>query len=162
MNNDMPRGLGHAAWTWTCSIDMGMQPGHGRTACTGHIAWAWTRSMYLACSMDMDMRHGQQVHTACPSSCPCCMPQYTLMSMLHVSLHAACPCSGCMIMSMLHVPRHAAFAHAACHSTCCVSVSMLHAHVNVASPYQCYRFKSKQNGHGHVAGSYKCSIDMGM
>ncbi len=36
----------HAAWTWTCSGDMGVQHGHG------HAAWTWI------CRMDMDMQHG--------------------------------------------------------------------------------------------------------
>jgi hypothetical protein len=36
---------GHAALTWTCSIDMDMQHGHG------HALWTWT------CSMGMDTQH---------------------------------------------------------------------------------------------------------
>ncbi len=39
----MQHGHEHAAWTWTCSIDMDMQ--HG----IGHASWTWT------CSMDMDI-----------------------------------------------------------------------------------------------------------
>jgi hypothetical protein len=35
----------HAARTWTCSIEMGMQHAHGQAACTG------------TCSMDMDTQH---------------------------------------------------------------------------------------------------------
>jgi hypothetical protein len=57
--------LEHAASTWTCNIDMGMQHGHGFSACTGtwsknmdmqyvlgHPAWTCT------CSVDMNMQHG--------------------------------------------------------------------------------------------------------
>jgi hypothetical protein len=40
------RTIGHAAWTWTCSMDMGIQQWHG------HAAWTWT------CSTDMGMQHG--------------------------------------------------------------------------------------------------------
>jgi hypothetical protein len=64
MNMDLQPGQGHAAWTRICSMDMdmqntvymGMQHGHGHTACTGHAAghghaactehaaWAWIRT----------------------------------------------------------------------------------------------------------------------
>jgi hypothetical protein len=50
----MQHGLGHAAWTWTCSIDtersmdLNMQLWHGKAA------WTWT------CSIDMDMQHGHE------------------------------------------------------------------------------------------------------
>jgi hypothetical protein len=39
----MKTGHGHAAWKWTCSLEMYTQPG------PGHVAWSWT------CSMDKDM-----------------------------------------------------------------------------------------------------------
>jgi hypothetical protein len=73
MDMDMHHGRGyaawngHAAWTWTCSLDMdmyssmdiAMQPGHGHAAWTNdmehghaHAAWAWM------CSMDRDVQHG--------------------------------------------------------------------------------------------------------
>jgi hypothetical protein len=53
------------AWTWTCSMDMGVQHGHGWAAWTrtgtmdmdmhhGHGHAPWTRT----CTMDMDMHHG--------------------------------------------------------------------------------------------------------
>jgi hypothetical protein len=36
---------GHAAWTWACSLDMGIQPGHGY----GAYSRTWK------CSMDIDI-----------------------------------------------------------------------------------------------------------
>ncbi len=44
------RTTGHAALTWTCSINMHMQRGHGHGH--GHAAWTW------ACSINMDMQRG--------------------------------------------------------------------------------------------------------
>jgi hypothetical protein len=38
--------LGHAAWTWTCSMDINIQHGHAYAAC------------------DMKMQHGRK-HPAC-------------------------------------------------------------------------------------------------
>jgi hypothetical protein len=41
----------HAARTWTCSKDMGMQHGNGTPHILGHAVWTWTSSM------DKDMQH---------------------------------------------------------------------------------------------------------
>jgi hypothetical protein len=66
----MQHRYGHASRTWTSSIDMDMQHGLGRAACTehaastctqqghGHAAWIW------ACNMRMDMQYGHgHAHT---------------------------------------------------------------------------------------------------
>jgi hypothetical protein len=45
-------GLGHAAWSLTCSMDMDMQNGQDMHHGLGHAQWTW------ACSMDMDLQHG--------------------------------------------------------------------------------------------------------
>jgi hypothetical protein len=46
------------------------------------------------------------------------------MSILHIYVHAACPCPRCMSMLTLHV-----HVYAACPSICCVFMSTLNAHV---------------------------------
>jgi hypothetical protein len=42
----------HAAWTWTCSKGMGI--GHAARTWTSSVDKAWTR----ACRTDMDIQHG--------------------------------------------------------------------------------------------------------
>ncbi len=42
---DMEPGLEHAAWRWTCSLEMDMQPGDEHAALYGHAALTWTRSI---------------------------------------------------------------------------------------------------------------------
>jgi hypothetical protein len=53
MSMYMLLGLDRAASIQKCNIDMGMQHGHGHSACTvlGYAAWTWI------CSMDMDMQY---------------------------------------------------------------------------------------------------------
>jgi hypothetical protein len=48
---DIQPGHGHAAWTWTCCMDMDMQPGHL------HAAWTWTCCLDIGIQpgLDMDM-----------------------------------------------------------------------------------------------------------
>jgi hypothetical protein len=42
---------GHAAWKWTCNMDVDMPYGHG------HAGWTWTRRQIWSYSMDLDNRH---------------------------------------------------------------------------------------------------------
>ncbi len=60
MNRDIKHGPGHAAWTWSCSIDMVMQHEHNLQNGHRHAAWTWTLSMVL----EMQPEHG---HAECPS-----------------------------------------------------------------------------------------------
>jgi hypothetical protein len=89
-----------AGWTWTCSIDMGMDTLHR----LGYAAWTWICSTDLNFDMqhlhfNMDVQH-VQVHATCLN------PFYMSISMLHVHVHtAACPCC---CMSMLHDHVHTA------------------------------------------------------
>ncbi len=71
--------LGYAAWIWTSGMNMDMHHGHGHAAFTG------------TCSMDMTMQNVAWTWTGTISM---------YLSMLHVSIHAACP-NSCR-MSMLH------------------------------------------------------------
>ncbi len=80
--NKQNDGQGHAAWIWTCSINIGMQHGHGHTGCIA------TCSMDIKCRKGTDMQHEHGYaawrNTCCmSSSCPSCL------SIL--ILHAACP-----------------------------------------------------------------------
>jgi hypothetical protein len=136
--------LGHAAWTWTCSIGMSLDMQHVNVlaACPstwcvsmlhvhGHAEWTWTCCM----SMFMSKLH---VHVQVKAACPCPSPCWMFMSMRRVPVHAACPCSCCMPMSILPV------------------------HVHTACLCQCCKFKSMQHRDGHEAWTATCSIDMGM
>jgi hypothetical protein len=59
MDMSMLRDHVRAALIWACSMDVNMQ--HGQ----GHAAWTWTHSMdngntdYI---VDMNMKHGQRCH----------------------------------------------------------------------------------------------------
>ncbi len=130
MDKDLPPGHGHAAWTWTCSMDMGIRYGHYRAETAsernmdtdrqyglGHAVWAWT------CSMEMDI----QLRNTC-------------ICILHVYIHiyAACPCLPCVSQDMLRV-----YIHAASHCPCCMLMSMLYIQVYAARTWD------KQQEHGH-------------
>jgi hypothetical protein len=141
MFKSMQNGQGHAAPTWTCSMDLDMYNSmdtyikHG----DGHAVWTWT------CSMDKYMLFVPvHVHAACP--CSCC----TSMSMLDVHVHTACP-------SMCCVPF-----------PCCMSVSLLlvvsllHVHVYAAWIWTSSMDKDMQHGHWQAAGEWTWSMDMGM
>ncbi len=114
----MQHALGHAAWTWTCSMgDMDMQHGHG------HAPWT--------CSMDigmqyghgqLDMQHGHG-HAEWTWTCITDMKMDKYILNVQVDVRAACPCQCCMSTSVLHV-----HVRAACPCPCCKSKSVLHIH----------------------------------
>jgi hypothetical protein len=75
----MQYGLGHAGWTWTCSMDRDMQRRHVQVACTmnmhhghGHAPWTWMCNKYRygnrhaawtwTCNIAEDMFH--ELHAA--------------------------------------------------------------------------------------------------
>jgi hypothetical protein len=87
------------------------------------------------------------VYGVCLCLYSCCMEMSVLnvhvqdtglLSMLHVYVHAACPCSCCMSMSMLHI--HVYFA---CPCPYCISIlcsccmSTLHVHVHATCLCSC-------------------------
>ncbi len=174
--HDMQRRHGHAAWTWTCSMDMSMcwtccmsmPTRHVQVHATsphpylmeltihigqGHAAWTW------ACSIAMDLQW----------TWTCSMGKYMLLIHVNVHLpinvHSACPSTCCISQYMRHVPEHAAYP-----STCCMSSYMLRIQVHAECPfhaaYLCVRFRVKSmlcmdtdmHGHGYVA--WTCSMDM--
>jgi hypothetical protein len=119
---------------------MDMQHGHG------HGAWT------LTCSIDMDLQYGHG-------------PQFGLR-------RAARTWTCCMSMSMLHVP-----VHAVCPCLCCMPTPILHVHVHILTvfPCLCCMFKSMQHGHSHcsmtlvmhhgsehAAWTWRCSMDKNM
>jgi hypothetical protein len=54
MDMDVHHGLEHAPWTWTCTMDMDIHQGNGHAP----GKWACTREIDMYCIMDMDMHHG--------------------------------------------------------------------------------------------------------
>ncbi len=57
----MNTNVAKVAWTWACSMDTGIQQGHGHSARTrghGHAAGTWT------CSMDKTMNVAKHGHAA--------------------------------------------------------------------------------------------------
>jgi hypothetical protein len=83
-------GHGHAAWTWTCSVDMGLQHGQAHS-----MSWPWTSSV------DMDTRHVLG-HAACTGTCS------MYWDMQHVLGHAACTGTCSMDVDTQHRYGHAA------------------------------------------------------
>jgi hypothetical protein len=94
------------------------------------------------------------------------------MSMLHVTVHAACPFPCCMPMSILNSHVHICGLHARVHAAslcpCRTIISILHVRVHAVCPCPCCMFKSMQHGidiyqgHGNAAWTWACSMDMGM
>ncbi len=169
----MQHGDGHAAWTWTCRIEMNTQNWHE------HAAWTWTHSTDLdlqlghghvehrhetqhrlglaacheheawtwTCSMDSEL-----VHAEC--TCPCGM--FMSMSMLHVPVHDACPCACCVSMSRQHVQ-----VYALSQSPYFMSISMLHVHIHIASSCSIVHTScpcSMLHVHVHAASPCKCCM----
>jgi hypothetical protein len=83
-----------------------------------------------------------RVHAACPCSCRSPCPNCMSVFMLHVHVHAACPCSCCISMFMLH-----AHVHAACPCSCCMSMFMS----NSAGPDPSCISMSMIHGYVHAA-----------
>jgi hypothetical protein len=116
---------GRAAWTWSCSMDIGLWHGHG------HALRTWT------CSMNWDMRMSMSILRLHGQVCSFCMSNFkSMLNVLvhaHVLVHAASSFPCCMSNYMLRVPIHAA---SPCPCPCCMSISMLHVHVNAACSSQ--------------------------
>jgi hypothetical protein len=99
MNTDI--GTDTYTRTWTCSMDVSMQHGHG------HAAWKWTRSINID---EQHIAYVSMLHFPC-SYCK-------LMSILHVRVHATY-----MSMSMLHFLVLSAFPCLCCIlSPCSMSI----------------------------------------
>ncbi len=136
---------------------------HGSCACHVHGAY---QSPWC---MSISMVH-VRVHGACPCSChdarlrPCCtsvtmlqdhvhVKRPCVMSILHVSVHSACSCPGCMTVSMLHV-----HVHAACPCPCCMSMSIAVVHVYSVCLCTCIMDLDKQQGLGYSAWTWTWTI----
>jgi hypothetical protein len=121
---------GHAAGTWSCSIDMHLY-GIGHETLTGCVSSAMLHAI--------SMLH-VHVHAACLSQC--CM----FKSMQHRYGHAAWNWTRSMVIHMQHRYGHAAWTcnvawiwTLAWPSTCCLSMftSRLHIHFHAAYPCPC-------------------------
>ncbi len=110
--------------------------------------------------------HTFLIHATCPS--PCCMPMSMLQSMSMLGVQCPCPyciCGVlfpcCMPMSLLHVMSMLhVHVHAACPSTSFVPMPMLQARVYPACLYPCCMNMNIQHGHGLVARTWTCSMDV--
>jgi hypothetical protein len=116
---DMQHVLKHAAWMWTCSLFMDVQPGRGY----GQATCACT--CWCPGCMTMSMLHFP-AHAAYPY--PYCMD----LNMHHWHRYAACTWIDSMDMDMQH--RH---GHAACIGTwtCSMDLNMLHGQRQIDAAY---------------------------
>ncbi len=138
----------------------------------GHAAWTWTRSMdrdvltipfYATCPCCMF------VQSACPSSCPCCMSVHAAnpcpccmsisMPMLHSQVRAAWTRTSSRDMGMQQwtwacstdVGMQHGQGHAAWILTCSMDVGIQHCQGNAAWIRICSMDMDMQHKHGHAA-----------
>jgi hypothetical protein len=129
----------HAARTWTCSIELDIQIGHG------HATWSRTCRMAMTCSMGKYMllihiHVHVHVHATYPSTCS------VSMFIVHAWVHAACLSRNGtgMDMRIQHRRVHAAW-------TCAIE----HEHGHEPR----YAVDAIEMGR-HAAWTWTCSIDM--